>query len=277
MRLTCPNCGAEYEVPDEVIPTDGRDVQCSNCGDTWFQTHADQSQPAEIPQPAQTPDPTDSEMRAALHGRTTSEPEPDDPAEDDQFPQKPDHPVAQEQLDPSFKEILREEAAHEAELRAAETHHNIESQPDLGLDDISDEPTRRAREARDQMARIRGNTPKAETTPEADPVSDLVSRRGLLPDIEEINSTLRAGSNKSVAPTAIAPVLTKNPRNKRGFTRGFAVAVLIAAAVTMVYVNAAQISQSFPQLDPVLNAYVIGIDQARIWLDAQIGNLIPKN
>ena len=41
MRITCPNCGAQYEVPDEVIPTEGRDVQCSNCGDTWFQAHPD--------------------------------------------------------------------------------------------------------------------------------------------------------------------------------------------------------------------------------------------
>ncbi|WP_083096104.1 zinc-ribbon domain-containing protein [Pseudophaeobacter leonis] len=40
MRLTCPNCGAQYEVPDDVIPDEGRDVQCSNCGDTWFQQTA---------------------------------------------------------------------------------------------------------------------------------------------------------------------------------------------------------------------------------------------
>ncbi|MCB1313137.1 MAG: zinc-ribbon domain-containing protein, partial [Sedimentitalea sp.] len=41
MRLTCPNCEARYEIPDEVIPLDGRDVECSNCGRIWFQTHAD--------------------------------------------------------------------------------------------------------------------------------------------------------------------------------------------------------------------------------------------
>jgi len=40
MRLICPNCGAQYEVPEDVIPDDGRDVQCSNCGDTWFQPSA---------------------------------------------------------------------------------------------------------------------------------------------------------------------------------------------------------------------------------------------
>lgn len=39
MRLKCPNCEAQYEVSDSVIPLHGRDVQCSNCGQTWFQTH----------------------------------------------------------------------------------------------------------------------------------------------------------------------------------------------------------------------------------------------
>ena len=42
MRLVCPNCGAQYEVPDDVIPQGGRDVQCSNCGHTWFQVHPEQ-------------------------------------------------------------------------------------------------------------------------------------------------------------------------------------------------------------------------------------------
>jgi predicted Zn finger-like uncharacterized protein len=37
MRLTCPNCKAQYEVEETVIPAGGRDVQCSSCGNTWFQ------------------------------------------------------------------------------------------------------------------------------------------------------------------------------------------------------------------------------------------------
>ena len=37
MRLICPNCGAQYEIADDVIPAAGRDVQCSNCGHTWFE------------------------------------------------------------------------------------------------------------------------------------------------------------------------------------------------------------------------------------------------
>ena len=52
MRLICPNCGAQYEVPEEVIPENGRDVQCSNCGDTWFQTHPDHPQHIEDDEPS---------------------------------------------------------------------------------------------------------------------------------------------------------------------------------------------------------------------------------
>ena len=35
MRLTCPACGAAYDVPDDAIPTAGREVECSDCGAVW--------------------------------------------------------------------------------------------------------------------------------------------------------------------------------------------------------------------------------------------------
>ena len=36
MRLTCPNCGAEYEVPEGLVPPGGKHVQCSDCHTRWF-------------------------------------------------------------------------------------------------------------------------------------------------------------------------------------------------------------------------------------------------
>ena len=36
MRLLCPKCDAEYEIPNDVIPAEGRNVQCSGCQETWF-------------------------------------------------------------------------------------------------------------------------------------------------------------------------------------------------------------------------------------------------
>ena len=41
MRLVCPNCDAQYEVDANAVPEAGRDVQCSNCGHTWFQVPPD--------------------------------------------------------------------------------------------------------------------------------------------------------------------------------------------------------------------------------------------
>ena len=36
MRLTCPNCGAEYETPEGLIPAGGKHVQCTACHTRWF-------------------------------------------------------------------------------------------------------------------------------------------------------------------------------------------------------------------------------------------------
>ena len=38
MLIKCPNCNAQYDVPNDIIPTAGRDVQCSSCSKTWFVT-----------------------------------------------------------------------------------------------------------------------------------------------------------------------------------------------------------------------------------------------
>lgn len=36
MRLTCPNCGATYEVENWLVPAAGSHVQCSACHTRWF-------------------------------------------------------------------------------------------------------------------------------------------------------------------------------------------------------------------------------------------------
>ena len=38
MLIKCPNCNAQYEVPNDIIPAAGRNVQCSSCSKTWFVT-----------------------------------------------------------------------------------------------------------------------------------------------------------------------------------------------------------------------------------------------
>lgn len=116
MRLVCPNCDAQYEIDDGLIPENGRDVQCSNCGHTWFEGgNAPENEPLSVDADWQ-----DWQEEPAPEAEPAAAPAPDpEPA-----PQKP-------ALDPDVADILRQEAAHERAARAADA--KIESQPDLGL------------------------------------------------------------------------------------------------------------------------------------------------
>ena len=150
MRLICPNCGAQYEVPDDAVPRTGRDVQCSNCGHTWFQVHPDHDVELadELEQPV--PDTGDTPPGAAPAAAQDDHPQDAAPGADDEAPRR--------RLDPAVADLLREEAEHEARARAAEQGAaGLESQPDLGLADSGDnDAARRAREARERAARLAG-------------------------------------------------------------------------------------------------------------------------
>lgn len=43
MRLTCPRCGAQYEIARAAIPPAGREVECSACSHVWHQPGAEES------------------------------------------------------------------------------------------------------------------------------------------------------------------------------------------------------------------------------------------
>ena len=34
--ITCPNCKKTFEVEDNLIPSEGREVKCSACNIIWF-------------------------------------------------------------------------------------------------------------------------------------------------------------------------------------------------------------------------------------------------
>ena len=111
MRLTCPNCGAQYEVPDDAIPKEGRDVECSACSQTWFFAHpGDPASAKDIPEPPQIePEP---EAEPDLTDNSESE--------DDDLSGDPLEAPARRELDPAVAEILRSEAEREQKLRDQE-------------------------------------------------------------------------------------------------------------------------------------------------------------
>lgn len=273
MRLVCPNCGAQYEVPDAVIPESGRDVQCSNCGDTWFQNHPDHD-------PGLTEEPGDA-ATDRYHDASSGAEATDHEATGPEEPQVPQEsvseardapPVAQprkRELDPSVTDVLREEAAREEEERKRESA-TLEEQPDLGLQQPEKEVERRQREARDRMAKMRGADPEPE---QATRTAKAPPRRDVLPDVDEINSTLRKDSERRKTATQAAQ--EREAQTKPGGSRrGFAIVLLIAVIALLVYIFAPQISEAVPALAPYMESYVLAVNDGRIWLDEKIRGLV---
>ncbi|WP_298850639.1 zinc-ribbon domain-containing protein [uncultured Ruegeria sp.] len=242
MRLTCPNCSAQYEVPDEVIPEDGRDVQCSNCDKTWFQAKHPAEPPTAPDKEAETPE-QEGAPTAVAKDQPDAEPEPVEEAVSEVEPEVEEPAASSGNVDPTVANILKEEAAREAELRVQEGS-SLESQPDLGLD-MPSEP------------KVQPKRPSAsETAVDA-------GQKDALPDVEAINSSMRSDETDEAAPA---------PRKSGGFVRGFALMLIIGVVLYLIYGNAQQISEAVPQVDPLLSSYVSLVDQARIWLEAQAGS-----
>ncbi|MEP6016956.1 MAG: zinc-ribbon domain-containing protein [Paracoccaceae bacterium] len=298
MRLICPNCDAQYDVPDSVIPTEGRDVQCSSCSTTWFQNHPDH-QPDESgttsteASPDKAPSKDDADVAAkppAAKKRAKSKPKPkkkpvkkptesSDPEDSSAEATKED--VAEDteagpqarKLDSSVEAILKAEADRETEAREQDS---LETQPGSDVDDglvekaikdLTSEPT--AQTGDENVAAVAAGAAAIATTDAA--------RRDLLPDIEEINSTLRSSNDRDDTPVLTTEDETDEPVVKKrsgGFRRGFVMVVALAAIAGLVYVYAPQIAQKFPQADATLNSYVAYVDSARVWLDSQLALLL---
>lgn len=251
MRLVCPNCAAQYEVEDHVIPENGRDVQCSNCGHTWYQRSP--NRPISKPRPDPSPEPVQEEP---LEEADTSEEAA--PAE---------QPVARQQrpLDGGITDILREEAARETAERQSERNAGgLETQPDLGLDSRTDETPPNIRE---RMARLRELDEELDSTALAAAPAPA-SRKEMLPDIEEINSTLSPSDEAEISDEDIAAM---EETRRSGFRRGFILVVVIFAAMALVYVFAPNIVELNPQSEPAVNAYVEWVNGLRTRLDGLLG------
>lgn len=285
MRLVCPNCGAEYEVPSEVIPPEGRDVQCSSCGQTWFQGAVD-AVIEHVP---------DEDVALSETILESSEPTVESPEPEASEPEEFDEPTLPErhgggsgrQLAPEVAQILREEAMREEAARRAD---RLESQQDLGQEDVptsvpeTDAEDMHAEEELPENSGQEGEDEQEESAPDLSTRAAVAaavagSRRALLPDVEEINSTLGTSSEARTASAeaeteAEVDVAAAMPVREAGRSRGFWLVVILSLSATAIYVFAPQIAARFPELGPVLTAYVGFANIARDWLAEQFSRML---
>ncbi|MGV8986194.1 MAG: zinc-ribbon domain-containing protein [Cypionkella sp.] len=293
MRLVCPNCDAEYEVDDTAIPLAGRDVQCSNCGHAWFQAHtsvlaeqADEEALFGAPQVPIAPEPeavleaeavavqaAATDVEAATPAAPEANATPDtafeaEPTSDTNLAEPYVSAGAEagapatRNIDESVLAVLREEAAREAAARRSETPPALETQTEMPL-----EPEAERRVSRTKV------TPAME---QPAPAAEAVRSRGdRLPAIEEINSTLRATSDRAGDSAEDAlPNLLAQRHSRSGFSQGFLLLVLLGVVILALYVFAPLIAAKVPALAGEASAYVAAVDTVRHWLDTEIKALI---
>ena len=269
MRIVCPNCGAQYEIPDEVIPESGRDVQCSNCGETWFQNHPSNPQAA---RPAEETAPDENEPEPADWT------EPDDTPEEAPGTRSTGTGGRRQRLDPEVADVLREEAEHEARARAAETGGGLETQPDLGLS--SGEEDTRSRQARERMARLRGATTPDDGHGQQDAAGmEPPSRRNFLPDIEELDPAVASGPRDERADTSArdgSAAAAPDTGRPGGFRRGMRLAIVLAIIATAIYMFTPRIAELLPAASEPLSAYVEAVNDLRVALNERAGVLLEQ-
>jgi hypothetical protein len=171
-------------------------------------------------------------------------------------------------------EVLREEAAREAAVRRAEAPPPIEVQTDLGLAPPPPPPLLSPSvflAARERFADL--SVSPDELTSEDDMQPLPASRRELFPDIEEINSTLRASSEPR-GDESEAETETYVGADRRGFRTGFVMMILIAVLLSLLYAMAPRIVAAVPASESAMQAYVDGVDWARLGVDAALQSAI---
>ncbi len=320
MRLVCPNCSAQYEIDGSMIPDEGRDVQCSNCGHTWFELPPPPADMTELGAEDFAPDDIatasfeedEADLRQAEE--TAEEPDtfddtlsdtnavPDSDAEDDDDPadsmadmvaeaaqeedtdseDDDDAPLPGSNLkqrrpaDAAALDILREEAEREMSQRRAPPSESIETQTDFGLEEVRNRnsPSRalRARMAHlgeDEPDKPASRDPERETSApgagfdrnEDEDDGYVEPRRDLLPDIDEINSTLKPARRRDVGARS----------GQGGFLAGFVLMLLVAVALILAYAQAPAIARAVPNAEGMLISYVDGANAFRDWISGLTG------
>ncbi|MGL5012352.1 MAG: zinc-ribbon domain-containing protein [Paracoccaceae bacterium] len=292
--VQCSNCGhAWFQLPPEVEAEQAAESALFDAPEVEDAA----PEPAAVPDrtiiapiPAPPPLPPVPEAQPPV-------PQAEEPAAETPVAESPvaDKPAAanpaQRQIDESVLTVLREEAEREMIARRLDAQA-LETQEELGIDSAVAAMVQQDATSR-HLAKLKGEDPDARPAPPApvappvitappsfadDPEPEYeapreLTRRDRLPNIEEINSTLRPG-DVGMDDDGESFEIVQRPAGRSGFRSGFVLMLILAALVIALYVMAPRIAEQIPGAKPALDSYVATVDAARTWLDGATKNLV---
>lgn len=306
-KISCPNCGAQYNVPDEALGPAGRKVSCASCGQAWHATIPEEeplmllSDPEPASAEATAPAATPSEQPASANAAPEPEPQPD-AAETATTPEP-------ETVQAAAARIREERAKQLAEIR--QIVDEVQSTPTTA--DPAPGPISVSRPAADAAPQ---HTPPAAPDPAPIPVraepevepADLLRREAVQADAGRSVVGALAGAGATAA-AAVEPARESMrdklaARNKQGpdtdksrkvmmrkhtkrakkradkdkrgnglFFTGFLLVVLAAAILIAIYVFAGPLTAQMPGMGPALADYVAQVDAARVGTASTVAGL----
>ena len=303
MRLVCPNCGARYEVPKESIFATGRDVKCSACYETWFQTHPNAMDARGVSfeeghnDRTQSSEAVLSEFRAKpIEGKVGKPMSKDEVALSESVVQgshtfkKLKDEAARRRLHPTVIEILREEARRESKERAAETlkaqtKFSLKESTQFGapkagvaergkvmnaalVDEMSQSETKasdeKLYERSDENKWVIKRNPTIEYNQDAHPV-----KSEFLPNVDDINTAIASNSEVPVG-DAVEEAPLVDVAGKKAGQLGFFIGLLIILGLFAIYQYEDRITVAFSPLVPTMNEYVSFVDRMRAYSDQSL-------
>ena len=276
MRLICPNCDAEYEVSDDAIPPGGRDVQCSNCQLSWFQTE----KPTIPGREGSAPEPAEREDATSIADEEPATPEPEvvtpasEDTADEAAPQAPAAPTEPQRrpLDDAVANILREEASLGTAAPVAAASAMQKPPATEAAKPAAPVKPDETRQRIAQMTEEEGGTRAgAQPAAQSAAASDEAHMR-TVPSINEINATLRARAQANDT-SGLTEDEKEEAVQRKGFRRGFFWVLILFAILILPYIFADQIVEALPQTSDIMASYVMKVDQLRLALSEFVSSL----
>ncbi len=262
MRLICPNCNAQYNVDEALIPEEGRDVQCATCKKTWFQEKSFANSPLKLTMPVSPPKhspgdrvrstgPAGPAGPAAPRKTMGASPKPAPKPEEEFEIEAASAPPINDQVD---RDELRRAVEEELAVKAA-------TEANAATTDEPDEDTELLKSLREQLAEAGSDFDSGPATSSKRSVIKAAESAGIPAD------ELLADRSRKVNPSDISIEFVEEmnktrPRN-RGIGGGLITALILAGIAAGTYLFRGDITEAYPPAAPILDQYAMTVDKAR--------------